>query len=203
MESNGKSLDENKKANAAFEINPLIESRWSPRVFSEEKVSKEELHQLFEAARWAPSSNNEQPWRFLYAYKGEVGYPDMFSCLSEFNQKWVGNASLLVFTAIKEKFDNGKDNFHALHDLGLAVGIMTMQAQSMGIAIHQMAGVSWEKAQKVFEIPAGYHVATAIAIGYYGGDLEKLPEDLREKEVAERKRKPQQTFVFEGKWNAK
>lgn len=189
-----------KLADTDYEVLPLIENRWSPRVFFDQKVEKEDLRKLFEAARWAPSSNNAQPWHFLYAYKGEVGYPDMFSCLTEFNQSWVGNASVLVFTVIKEKFDDGKANYHALHDLGLAVGIMCMQAESMGIAIHQMAGVKWEEAQKVFEIPEGYHVATAIAIGYYGGDVDKLPDDLKKKEQAKRNRKPQSEFVFEGKW---
>ena len=194
------SLRKLKAADTEYEIHPLIAARYSPRMFADEKVDETELHQLFEAARWAPSSNNAQPWRFLYAYKGEVGYADMFGCLSEFNQGWVGNASLLVFGIIKEKFDNGKDNYHALHDLGLAVANMTLQAQSMGIAVHQMAGVSWEKAQQVFNIPEGFHVATAIAIGYYGGNMEDLSSDLQKKERAERNRKPQRDFVFKGRW---
>ncbi|TRZ45268.1 nitroreductase family protein [Robertkochia solimangrovi] len=182
------------------EIYPLLKQRWSPRMFSERPIPKDEIHQLFEAARWAPSSFNRQPWRFLYANKGEKAFDRIVSCLSDFNKSWVIHAPLLIITAYKEKTEEGQENFHALHDLGLSVGNMTIQAQYMGIALHQMAGIDWKKAQKEFDIPQGYHVATAIAAGYYGGDMDTLNEELQEMENSERVRKPQKEFVYHQEW---
>lgn len=191
---------DNKIAETHYDVHPLIEKRWSPRVFSDKKVSRQDLQQLLEAVRWSASSRNEQPWRFIYTFRGTRAYEQVMSCLSEFNQKWVGNAPLLILAAYKEKFDSGKDNFHALHDLGLGLGNMTFQAQSMGIALHHMAGVDWKKAHEVFEVPQGYHVATAIAVGYYGGNPDDLSESLRKSEIAERSRIPQEAFSAEGEW---
>jgi hypothetical protein len=137
----------------------------------------------------------------IYAFRGTKAYEQIFSCLSEFNQKWAGTASVLMLTAYREQFEkSGKDNFHALHDLGLALGNMTTQAQSMGIALHHMAGVRWKQAHEKFDVPTGYHVATAIALGYYGGDIDQLSDSLQESELAERRRKPQASFSAEGKW---
>lgn len=193
-------LQENKTAQTSYPLNENIAERWSPRSFSPEPVGRETLNTLLEAARWAPSSNNEQPWRFIYAFRGSRSYEKIFNCLSEFNQKWARNAPILMLTAIKEKFDSGKENYHALHDLGLAMGNLTLQAQSQGIALHQMAGVDWKKAHEIFDVPEGYHVATAVAIGYYGGDPGQLPEEIEKKEKAQRKRKPLNDIAFEGKW---
>lgn len=190
-----------KKAAAVdAEIHPLIRQRWSPRVFQNKEIEQEILDQLFEAARWAASSSNEQPWRFIYAYRGTDAYKHIFNCLSDFNRKWTGNAPVLMLTAIKEHFDGGKENYHALHDLGLAMGNFTFQAQQEGIAVHHMAGVDWKKAQEKFDVPEGYHIATAVAVGYYGGDLDDLPEDLRKKETARRKRKEVSEIAAEGRW---
>ncbi len=194
------SLTQIKTADADHPIRKEIAQRWSPRMFDDEGISPEKIESLLEAARWAPSSNNQQPWRFIYAFRGSDGYDKIFDCLSEFNQKWVRNAPVLVLTAYQEKFGSGKDNFHALHDLGLAVGNITFQAQNMGIALHQMAGVNWKKAHEVFNVPDGYHVATAIAIGYYGGDPSNLPDDLKKLELKERTRKPLDEIASEGGW---
>ena len=191
---------DHKLATTSYEVHPFIQSRWSPRVFSEKPLEEDDLHQLLEALRWSASSRNEQPWRLIYAFRGSKAYEMIFSCLSKFNQKWAGNAPLLMLAAYKEKFTSGKENFHALHDLGLALGNFTLQAQSMKIALHHMAGVNWEMAHEKFKVPKGYHVATAIALGYYGGDVNKLPEDLLESESAERTRLPQEAFAAEGKW---
>ncbi len=108
----------------------------------------------------------------------------------------------LALTAYKEKNDEGKENFHALHDLGLCLGNLTVQAQYMDIGVHHMAGVNWKKAQDVFNVPEGYHITTAIALGYYGGDLESLPDDLQKKETAQRQRIPYKQFAFKESWNA-
>ncbi|WP_417443777.1 nitroreductase family protein [Joostella sp.] len=191
-------LDKIAKTN--HEIYALLKMRWSPRVFKEDKLPESEIKQLFEAARWAPSSNNMQPWRFMYAEKGSDTYDKIVDCLSDFNKSWVVNAPLLMITAYKENTDDGKPNFHALHDLGLAVGNMCVQAQYMNIGVHQMAGIDWEKAQKVFKIPKGYHVSTAIALGYYGGDFSKLNDNLLDMEKSERTRVPQKDFAFKDSW---
>lgn len=189
-----------KIAKTAYEIYPLLSQRYSPRTFKEEQVTEKELLQLFEAVRWAASSNNIQPWRFIYTKKGTDAYNKVVECLSEFNQKWVKNAPILMLCGYKKNMDNGKENFHALHDLGLCLGNMTIQAQSMDIALHHMAGVNWEKAHKTFNVPEGYHIATALAIGYYGGAIDNLSKDLRETETSERERIPQSKFVFKNTW---
>lgn len=189
-----------KEANTNYKLVKEIEERWSPRVFSEKEISDEEMMKLFDAARWAASSNNYQPWRFMWARKGSEAWNKIFDCLAEFNQGWVGNASILILTAYKKQFDNGKENFHALHDLGLSVGNLSIQAQSMGIALHQMAGVDWKKAHQKFNIPDGFHITTAIAVGYYGGDPSALSEDLMKSEVGPRSRKKLEKIVSQNEF---
>ena len=189
-----------KIADNEHEIYALLKQRYSPRIFDDRPIPENEMQRLFEAVRWAASSYNRQPWRFIFAHKSSDAYDDMLNCLSDFNQKWVKNAPVLMLCAYKEKTDKGDENFHALHDLGLSLGNMTVQAQYMGIALHHMAGVDWKKAQKVFEVPEGYHIATALALGYYGGDLDNLNADLREQETADRERMPQDEFAFENVW---
>ncbi|WP_445735826.1 nitroreductase family protein [Mariniflexile sp.] len=199
-----KDIEEVKLKNSAetdYEILSLLKHRYSPRTFQKKNIENEHLNQLFEAARWSASSNNLQPWRFIYAEKGTGAYQSIFDCLSDFNKKWANNAPLLMLSAYKEKTDDGKENFHALHDLGLCLGSMTVQAQHLGIGLHHMAGVDWEKAQKVFDVPDGFHVTTAIALGYYGGNLDKLTEELQKQEVAKRQRRDAETFAFKGAWN--
>lgn len=187
-----------KLADTKLEIHDFLTARWSPRTFSSKELNTETIQRLFEAARWAASSYNEQPWRFTYGQKGTAAYDKIFKCLGEFNQGWAKNAPVLVLTAIKEKFGNGKDNYHALHDLGLATANMTFQAQSEGIALHHMAGVDFEKAKEIFEVPDEYHVVSCIAIGYYGGEIGDLPEDLQKKETQQRERKNLEEIVEEG-----
>ena len=165
-------------------------------------ITKKELNQLFEAARWAASSYNRQPWRFIYAEKDTEAYDRVVSCLSDFNKQWAPTAPILLLTAYKEKTENGDENFHALHDLGLSLGNMSVQAEHMGIAMHHMAGIDWKKAQEVFEVPEGFHITTAIAIGYYGGNPDSLPEDLKQQEMQPRSRNPITDFAFEGTWKS-
>lgn len=189
-----------KKANTDHEIHPLIAHRWSPRVFADKAVEPEKLHQLFEAARWAASSNNVQPWRFMFAKKGSEAYDEIFDHLSDYNKKWCASAPILMLTAYKKQFDNGSENFHASHDLGLAMGNLSIQAQAIGLAVHSMAGVNWEKAHKTYDVPEGYHITTAVAIGYYGGEVSVLPDDMEKSETAERKRISQKEFVGHEEW---
>lgn len=192
----------NKKAKVDHAIFPLLQMRWSPRTFNLREISSKERNQLFEAARWAASSYNRQPWRFIYAHKGTEDYKKITDCLSNFNKQWAISAPLLVLTAYKEKTDEGDENFHALHDLGLCMGNMGIQAEHMGIAMHHMAGLDWRQAQKLFSVPDGYHITTAVAIGYYGGHPEELSADLRQEEFKERQRNTVDTFAYEGYWKA-
>lgn len=189
-----------KIANTDYEIYPLLSQRYSPRVFKDKEIPNEELNQLFEAVRWSASASNIQPWRFIITKKGTKAYDKLVNCLSDFNQSWVKNAPILMLCGYKKNKDDGQENFHALHDLGLSLGNMTVQAQDLEIALHHMAGVNWKKAHEVFNVPEGYHIATALAIGYYGGNIENLPEDLQKQERSERKRMPQKDFVYKDTW---
>lgn len=184
-----------------FDIIPEIKDRWSPRAFSDLPVSETELKRLFEAGRWAPSSNNFQPWAIIWGIKGTEAYDRIFNCLVEFNQGWAVNAPALVLSAFKKTNPKGEENFHALHDLGQYMANVAIQAQHNGIALHQMAGIDYEKAKKEFNFPDDFHVATGTAIGYYGGDLSSLPSDLKGEETKERKRKEQSSFVFNGNFD--
>jgi len=179
-----------------------VKDRWSPRTFSLDAITDDELKSLFEAARWSASSNNIQPWRYVFARKGSDAYHQIYELLADFNQGWV-DSPVIVLTALKKTTPDGKDNYHALHDLGLSVGMMTAQAQSMGIALHQMAGFDQDKAAQEFNLPEDYHFATAIAIGRYGGDIDQLDEDLQKQEKAPRKRKPLEEIISEGSWSEK
>jgi len=143
---------------------------------------------------------NEQPWRIIYGHKGTEAYDKIFDCFGEFNQKWTDNAATLMLAGYKQNFSSGKENFHALHDLGLGMSNLTIQAQSLNIAVHQMAGINWKKAHEVYDVPENYHIATGIALGYYGGNVDELPSDLRKEELAARKRKSIQDIAQEGKF---
>ena len=182
------------------EIIDVLKTRWSPRVFSKQVPTDAILKQLFEAARWAPSSNNFQPWVIIYGIKGTPQYDRIYNCLVEFNQGWAKHAPVLMLGAFRKDMpSNGKENFHASHDLGAFTALLSVQANAMGIGVHQMAGIKFEDAQKEFNFPDNYHVATASAIGYYGGNPEVLDEGLEKQELStERQRKSQTEFVFNG-----
>lgn len=193
-----------KQTPVEHEILSEIQNRWSPRVFADTPISKSQLKHIFEAGRWAASSYNMQPWTVIYGIKGDETYDRIYNCLHEFNQGWAGNAQVLMITAFKTTNNDGGDYFHALHDLGQFAANMTIQAQHNGIAMHQMAGVDRAKAKKEFKFPEEYHVATAIAMGYYGGDPDVLPEDLKDMELEEkRQRKKIEDFTFNGNFEDK
>lgn len=190
--------DFNKITPTDHDIIDLIKNRWSPRTFSDQPVSQRELQMLFEAGRWAPSSNNLQPWNIVWGIKGSKIYDRIMDVLVEFNQKWAKNAPVLLLGVVDTKTPKGDDNYHAPHDLGQFSANMAIQAQSMGIAFHQMAGLDYERAKKEFKFPETFHVATAIALGYYGGALNDVPDFLQDAETGERSRKKQNDFVFNG-----
>jgi nitroreductase len=183
------------------EIHELIKNRWSPRTFSQKPISQKELQILFEAGRWAPSSNNLQPWNIVWGIKGSETYDRIMDVLVEFNQKWAKNAPVLLLGVVDTKTPKGDDNYHAPHDLGQYMANVAIQAQSMGIALHQMAGLDYKKALKEFKFPDTFHVATAVALGYYGGDLSDVPDFLQEAEEGPRSRKKQNDFVFNGDYH--
>ncbi|MBB6680457.1 nitroreductase family protein [Aequorivita sp. 609] len=190
----------NKTTPTDYPILESIKNRWSPRVFSNKPITKQQVKILLEAGRWAPSASNIQPWRVIWGLKGTEMYDRIFNCLDEFNSSWAGNSQLLWINAYKKTMNNRDvDNFHALHDLGLFMGNVIQQANSMEIAVHQMAGVDFKKAQQEFGFADDYHVTTAIAFGYFGGNPEDLPEDLRKQELKEkRERMSQDKFAFNG-----
>jgi len=190
-----------KLAETRYPIHELLRERWSPRAFADRMVEPEELRSLLEAARWAPSSFNEQPWSFIVATKQHPGeYERLLSCLVEGNVRWAQHAPVLMLSVAKLAFErNGKPNRHAFHDVGLAVENMVIQATALGLAVHQMAGFHVDKARELFSIPDGHEPVAALVLGF-PGDPAGLPEDLREREVAPRIRKALESFVFSGQW---
>jgi nitroreductase len=182
-------------------VHELIRNRWSPRAFSDKSVPAEILRSLFEAARWAPSSNNEQPWAYLVATKDDAdNFAKMLGVLVEFNANWANQAPVLALSVAHLKTQrDGKPNRVALHDVGSATAQLTFEANSHGLLVHQMAGFDAAKARETFAIPADWDLVAAIAIGY-PGDPESLPEKLRERELAPRIRKPLSEFVMSGGW---
>jgi nitroreductase len=182
-------------------VHELIRERWSPRAFSEKPVPDEVLRSLFEAARWAPSSNNEQPWAFLVATKDDQEFHEkMVGTLVEFNQTWAKHAPVLAMAISELAFArNGHPNRNAFYDTGAAVADLTTEATARGLLVHQMAGFDAHKAIELFSIPTGWEPIAAFVIGY-PGDSQALPEPLREREHAPRTRKPLAEFVMSGSW---
>ena len=189
-----------KPADVQSQIHDLLRRRWSPRAFDDRPVEPEKLRSLFEAARWAPSSNNGQPWRFLLATKENVTeYDRLFNCLVEGNQKWAHRAPTLLLSVAKLEFEDGSPNRHAFHDTGMAAENLVLQATAFGLAAHQMAGFRIDQARRDCQIPEGYDPVAIIAIGY-PGDLALLPDRLRTREAESRVRKPLTELVYSTIW---
>lgn len=182
-------------------IHELLARRWSPRAFDERPVDISLLRILFEAARWAPSSNNEQPWRFIVATKNqEADWTRLFDCLMEGNRRWAFRAPVLMLSIARMHFEeSGRPNRHAFHDTGLATQNLVLQAAVHGLMARQMAGFDVEKTRTDLQIPSGYEPVAIIAIGY-PGDPDVLPERLREWELKPRDRRPIEEWTFSGQW---
>jgi nitroreductase len=179
----------------------VVLRRWSPRAYADKDVSSEDLTKLFEAARWAASSYNEQPWRFLVGRRGDETYRKIFESLVEFNQSWAKAAPVLVLSVAKKIFtNNAAENRFALHDTGAATANLALEATVLGLHTHSMAGFDAEKARALFAIPQEYEMGSVTAIGYLG-DPATLPGALREREEAVRQRKPLKEIVFSS-WEA-
>ena len=189
-----------KPAETSVPIHDLIRHRWSPRAFDPRPVESEKLRSLFEAARWASSSYNAQPWYFIVGTKDDPeNYNRVLDSFVEFNQGWAKQAPVVALSVAKLTFDDGKPNRHAFHDVGQAAANLSLQAEALGLSVHQMAGIDPEKARKLFHIPADYEAVAGIALGY-AGDPSSLGDEMRKRELAPRQRKPLDTFVFTGEW---
>jgi nitroreductase len=183
-----------------YPIHPLIAGRRSIRSFASTFIESETLAGLMEAARWAPSPMNEQPWSFIVATKANKSdFDRLLGCFLEFNVQWARHAPVLLLSVAKLTFESGELNRHAFHDVGQAIANLTFQATVSGLVVHQIAGFDVEKARREFSIPQDYEPVAAAAIGY-PGDPAELPEKLRKKDASPRKRKPLTNFVFEGGW---
>ena len=190
-----------KRAQTDYPILDALADRWSPYGYDPRPMTAADLHSLFEAARWAPSAFNEQPWRYIVATRDdEAAFADLLSCLVEANQQWARNASALVLTVASLNYaHNGKPNGSALHDLGLAASNLVTEATARDLTVHQMGGILPDQARELYGIPEGFQAVTGMAIGY-AADPAGLPDPLRERDTATRSRRTQAEFVFEGTW---
>jgi len=190
-----------KKAATDHPIIRILSDRWSPYGFEDRPVAEADLCSLFEAARWAASSYNEQPWSYLVATRADPReFARLLGCLVEANQVWAETAPVLALGVVSLRFaKNDQDNRAAVHDLGLATGNLVVEATARGISVHQMIGILPDKAREVYQIPDYFKAWTAIAIGYKA-DPAKLPAALKERDLTPRQRKPLSEFVFSGQW---
>ncbi len=180
-------------------IEPIFVNRWSPRAMSGEPISDGELMSLFEAARWAPSTYNEQEWRFLYACRDRAHWPVFLGLLAEANQVWCSRAAVLIVVTSHKVFSrNGKPNPVHTFDTGAAFENLALQGSAMGLVVHGMAGFDPERARRELEVPADFAVEAMIAVGR-PGDPALLPDELRARE-APSGRKPVREFASEGKF---
>ncbi len=190
-----------KNAATDYPVHDFLARRWSPHAFQDRPVPPEELRSLFEAARWAPSSYNEQPWSYIVATKERCEeFERLLSCLVEANQAWAKSAPVLALGIVTHKFNrNNKENKAAVHDLGLAAGNLVLEATARGLFVHQMIGILPARARELYQIPDGSEAWTGLAIGYLGAP-DDLPDELKRREQAPRQRKPLSEFVFTERW---
>jgi nitroreductase len=190
-----------KPADTTYPIEDLLKRRWSPRAFAERPVEPEKLLSLWEAARWSASTANQQPWHFIVATKqDEAEHARLLSCLRENNQQWAARAPVLMVSVAKLIFDaNAQPNRHAFHDVGLAVANLILQATALGLCVHQMAGIYPDRVRELYDVPDDFEPVAGIVLGY-PGEPDILPDDLRQRELAPRVRKPIESFVFQHTW---
>ena len=189
-----------KQAPVIYPIHPLIADRWSPRAYSDTAIPADTVKRLFEAARWAPSSSNDQEWRFIIGFKGDETYQKIYDTLVEFNQLWAGEAPVLVLVCgetISRK--TGKYSAVYAYDVGQAVAMLSVQATHEGLFVHQMGGYDKTRAREFFDIPDHVEPIVALSIGY-PGDADRLHPNLQPMEKSERVRNNFDTFVFTKKF---
>lgn len=184
-------------------INPLFLERWSPRAFTGEVIDESDLLTILDAAHWAPSSANQQPWRFIYALKGSEDWDKFVNLLVESNQEWAKNASALIYVVSRGfsgDFSEGRKSYTHSFDAGAAWGYLALQARLSGFYAHGMGGIKHEQIQETFAIPEGYRVEAGVAVGRLA-DKSVLSERNQEREVPSL-RKPLSDIAFRGKFIA-
>jgi len=188
-----------------YPIDPMFLDRWSPRAFDGSPISEHELLKLIEAARWAPSAYNVQPWRFLYALRGDAKWPLFLELLVPFNQSWASSASALIFILSDRKMRNAdgsprEDSYTHSFDAGAAWAQLALQARCDGLYAHGMSGFDVGKATERLGVPADYRIDAVVAVGRLG-DPTTLPEGLREREQPSA-RTPLDQIAFAGTFRA-
>jgi nitroreductase len=192
-----------KQANPDHPIHELLVKRWSPYAFADRSVAVDDLRSLFEAARWAASSYNEQPWRYIVATReSPAEFERLLSCLVEGNQPWAKRVPVLALGCAALNFaQNNQPNRVALHDLGLASANLSLEATARGLSVHQMAGILPDRARELYQIPIDVQPLTGLAIGYVGTP-DALPESYGKRDLSPRQRKPVSEFVVAGQWGS-
>lgn len=190
-------MNQIKIADSNYPIIEPIKNRWSARAFSDKKITEEELNTLFEAARWAASANNEQPWQYMFAHNGTEGFEKIWQCLMPGNQPWAKNANVLVVSiARKTMASNQAPNYYSHHDLGMANAHLLIQATAQNIYGHPMAGFDKAKLTSELNLNPDQEALCVIALGYLA-DAETLEEPFKTRETTPRMRKNLESFVFE------
>lgn len=190
----------NKEAKTQVEINALIAKRWSTRFYAPQPVEQEKLIAVLEAARWAASGGNGQPWRFIVATKEEPeAYEQLLACINEHNQEWAKTAPVLILVVAQVIRDTGAPSRSALYDAGLAVGTLSVQATDLGLSLRQMGGFSVDAAREAYNIPANFEPFVVLALGY-GAQVDDIPAEHHERELAPRQRRALSETVFTHTW---
>jgi nitroreductase len=183
-------------------ILPVIAERWSPYAFEPRAIERDKLLSCLEAARWAPSSYNEQPWTFILAERTDAeAFAKLLGCLVEGNQAWAKNVGALLITVVARLFTkNGKPNRAAEHDIGLAAGNMVLQATALGLQGHQMIGIEPAKVRAGYNVPDDHEPLTAIALGYPAAVSPGTSDAVAQRDLARRLRKPLSEIIISGEW---
>lgn len=193
-------MTESKPAITAVPLHPVVAERWSPRAFEARALPESALVALLEAARWAPSSRNEQPWRIVAVTHDDPAFPDALEALSPGNQTWAGRAPWLLAIAARTNIEkDGSANRYAWHDTGIATGQLLAQATALGLSAHVMGGFDAEKLRSALGIPTGHEAVSVVAVGYRAS-ADTLPGDLRDRERAPRARRPLESVAFRGRF---
>ncbi|CAN5436440.1 hypothetical protein BH11BAC2_BH11BAC2_00400 [soil metagenome] len=184
-----------KVAETRYPIHDLIRNRWSARSFAPDPITPEKMNQLFEAASWAFSSMNDQPWRYYYAFKGEKAFDDMLDCLLPSNAIWAQHAAVLILSGAVTRFANGNENRYAAHDVGAANTNLLLEATAENIYGHVLGGYDPDKTAALFPLHEGEIHLAFIALGYQGNP-EDLSEPFKTREISKRSRKELKDFAF-------
>ncbi|HOI87495.1 MAG TPA: nitroreductase family protein [Lentimicrobium sp.] len=188
-----------KSASNDYPLLTHLKERWSPRAFDNRFIEPAKIRSIFEAARWAPSGFNAQPWYFITGLKGDETYDQIASSMVDFNKLWATQAPLLFVAIAKETGPKGEPNPTALYDLGQSIAHLTIQAMEEGLYVHQMGGFDADEIRDNFDVPDGYKVVTLVAVGYLGKP-DTLHPNLKPMEISPRERRKAKESVFSGKF---